>query len=167
MVRRLLLRLIVAAAFAVASTAFGVPAGHATTTTTAPESYNYDHLASFAQRAFDSAVRRTVPSPGLQARRVSVRAVAGAGVAAEEATVTIGPKVAGQMEARGWTEKAIQEAMKSGKQVRAINKATGNPATRYISPTTGQSVVVDDVTGEVIHVGGPGFKYGPGSGDVP
>lgn len=87
--------------------------------------------------------------------------------AAEVTTVTIGPKVAAQMEARGWTEEAIQEAMSSGKQIRAVNKATGNPATRYINPTTGQSVVVDDVTGEVIHVGGPGFKYGPGSGDVP
>jgi hypothetical protein len=57
--------------------------------------------------------------------------------------------------------------MQDGKQVRAINKANGNPATRYIHPETGQSVVVDDVTGEVIHVGGPGFKYGPESGDVP
>jgi hypothetical protein len=55
----------------------------------------------------------------------------------------------------------------SGKQVRAVNKATGNPATRYVHPNTGQSVVIDDVTGQVIHVGGPRFKYGPGSGDVP
>jgi RHS repeat-associated protein len=87
--------------------------------------------------------------------------------AGEVTTVTIGPKIAGQMEARGWTSEAIEEAMSSGKQVRAINRATGNPATRYINLMTGQSVVVDDVTGEVIHVGGPGFKYGPGSGDVP
>lgn len=71
------------------------------------------------------------------------------------------------MGARGWDNKAVQEAMRSGKQVRATNKANGNPATRYIHPTTGQSMVVDDVTGEVIHVGGPGFKYGPESGDVP
>jgi hypothetical protein len=33
--------------------------------------------------------------------------------------------------------------------------------------TTGQSVVLDDVTKEVIHVGGPGFTYGPGSEDLP
>jgi hypothetical protein len=46
-------------------------------------------------------------------------------------------------------------------------KATGNPATPYVHPKTGQSVVLDDVTGEVIHVGGPGFTYGPRSGDVP
>lgn len=67
----------------------------------------------------------------------------------------------------GETGDAIQEAMESGQQVKAVNKATGNPATRYVHPTTGQSVGVDDVTGEVIHVGGPGFKYGPGSGDLP
>jgi hypothetical protein len=76
-------------------------------------------------------------------------------------------KIARQMSRRGWTDEAIQEAKRSGRKVRAINKATGNPATRYVHPKTGQSVVIDDVTGEVIHVGGPGFKYGPESGDVP
>ena len=35
----------------------------------------------------------------------------------------------------------------------------GNAATRHVHPTTGRSVVVDDVTGEVIHVGGDGFVY--------
>jgi hypothetical protein len=35
----------------------------------------------------------------------------------------------------------------------------GNASTRYVHPTTGQSVVFDDVTKEVIHLGGPGFKY--------
>ena len=52
-------------------------------------------------------------------------------------------------------------------QTDAVNKANGNPATRYVNPDTGQSVVIDDVTGQLIHVGGPGFKYGPGSGDMP
>ena len=81
--------------------------------------------------------------------------------------ISIGGKVARQMETRGWTEDSVKEAVESGEQVQAVNKATGNPATRYISPKTGQSVVVDDVTKEVIHVGGPGFKYGPESGDLP
>jgi hypothetical protein len=71
------------------------------------------------------------------------------------------------MARRGWTPQQIDEAVQSGKQVPAISKATGNPATRYVHPETGQSVVVDNVTGEVIHVGGPGFRYGPGSGDLP
>ncbi|MBX3329142.1 MAG: hypothetical protein KF722_01980 [Nitrospira sp.] len=82
-------------------------------------------------------------------------------------SLKISPKIAKQMGPRGWTPKAIKEAVKSGRQVPAINKATGNPATRYVNPTTGQSVVIDNVTREVIHVGGPGFKYGPGSGDLP
>lgn len=89
---------------------------------------------------------------------------AGRGVAG---ATKIGLKVGGQMERRGWTDEMIHEAVKSGKQVKAMNRATGNPATRYIHPGTGQSVVIDNVTGEVIHIGGPGFQYGPGSGDVP
>jgi hypothetical protein len=46
---------------------------------------------------------------------------------------------------------AVQRAMPPLvlQQVRAVNKATGNPATRYIHPNTGQSVVIDDVTGQV------------------
>jgi hypothetical protein len=67
---------------------------------------------------------------------------------------------------RGWTTAQIEEAVRWGQRIRAVNKATGNPATRYVHPTTGQSVVVDDVTNEVIHLGGPGFQYGPGSGDL-
>jgi RHS repeat-associated protein len=81
--------------------------------------------------------------------------------------LVIGLKITKQMGPRGWTVKSIQEAIESGKQIRAVNKATGNPATRYVHPKTGQSVVIDDVTGEVIHVGGRGFRYGPGSGDLP
>lgn len=77
------------------------------------------------------------------------------------------PKIQRQLGPRGWTTEGIDEAVQSGQQVRAVNKATGNPATRHVHPQTGQSVVVDDVTGQVIHVGGPGFKYGPASGDVP
>jgi hypothetical protein len=65
-----------------------------------------------------------------------------------------------QMEARGWTPDQIQEAISNGKQYPAANNVNpGNTATRYVNPTTGQSVVVDDQTGEILHVGGPGFKY--------
>jgi len=80
---------------------------------------------------------------------------------------TITGKIAMQMGPRGWTEDGIAEAIKSGQRIPAINKATGNAAVRYVHPQTGQSVVVDTVTNEVIHVGGPGFKYGPASGDIP
>ncbi|MHB8419236.1 MAG: hypothetical protein ACYDCL_14260 [Myxococcales bacterium] len=60
----------------------------------------------------------------------------------------------------------IQDAIANGDQVQAVNRANGNPAIRFVSPETGQSVVVDQVTNEVIHAGGPGFGYGPGSGDL-
>jgi hypothetical protein len=76
-------------------------------------------------------------------------------------------KILRQMPTRGWTPALIDEAIAGGRQVPAINFATNNPATRYVHPITGQSVVLDNVTREVIHVGGPGFKYGPGSGDIP
>ncbi len=75
-------------------------------------------------------------------------------------------KIEGQMQQRGWTPQQIQEAFDNGEQVNAINKATGGSATRYINPTTGQSVVIGNTTGQVIHVGGPGFLYGLASGDV-
>ena len=82
-------------------------------------------------------------------------------------SVSIGPKILRQMSKRGWTKTQIQQAVRGGQQVRAINKANGNPATRYVHPKTVQSVVVDDVTGDVLQVGGPGFSFGPGSGDLP
>ena len=68
-------------------------------------------------------------------------------------------KLARQMAARGWTEAQIEEAISSGAQFRAANLETGGPATRYIHPTTGRSVVIDDQTKEVIHVGGDWFVY--------
>jgi hypothetical protein len=61
---------------------------------------------------------------------------------------------------RGWTPDQITEAIQNGPKVSAVNLVTpGNAATRYIHPTTGRSVVVEDVSQEVIHVGGDGFVY--------
>jgi RHS repeat-associated protein len=69
-------------------------------------------------------------------------------------------KWANQLLKRGWTEKEISEAIASGERVPAVNNINpANGATRYISPSSGKSVVVDNVTQEVIHVGGAGFKY--------
>ncbi|MDE3234527.1 MAG: hypothetical protein KGO81_01140 [Bacteroidota bacterium] len=65
-----------------------------------------------------------------------------------------------QFEQRGWTEDQVSEAIKYGKSYDAVNNVhPENGATRYVHPTTGQSIVVDNVTKELIHVGGPGFKY--------
>lgn len=70
------------------------------------------------------------------------------------------PKMFRQMQQRGWTPAQITEAIQKGEQFPAKNLVNpANPAIRYVSPATGQSVVVDTVSGEVIHVGGPGFKY--------
>ena len=69
-------------------------------------------------------------------------------------------KWANQLAKRGWTEKQIGEAINKGKSFNAINNVNkANGATRFVHPKTGQSVVIDDVTKELLHVGGPGFKY--------
>ncbi len=65
-----------------------------------------------------------------------------------------------QLAKRGWTEKQITEAISRGKSFNAVNNVNkANGATRFVHPKTGQSVVIDDVTKELLHVGGPGFKY--------
>jgi hypothetical protein len=68
-------------------------------------------------------------------------------------------KLRRQMEKRGWTAAQIEEAVAYSERYPSSNLATGRPATRYVHPSTGRSVVIDDVTGEVIHVGGNGFQY--------
>jgi hypothetical protein len=69
-------------------------------------------------------------------------------------------KWARQMKQRGWTEAQIDEAIEHGTQYPAQNNVNpGNAAIRYVNPQTGLSVVVDNVTNEVIHVGGAGFLY--------
>ncbi len=68
-------------------------------------------------------------------------------------------KLLRQMAQRGWTPDQIAEAKASGERRPAANLETGGSATRYIHPTTGRSVVIDDESQEVIHVGGDGFVY--------
>ncbi|MCL6505378.1 MAG: hypothetical protein K6T86_22110 [Pirellulales bacterium] len=64
------------------------------------------------------------------------------------------------MAQRGWTPQQISEAIANGQRFPATNNVNpGNAATRYVRPTTGRSVITDNVTGEVIHVGGDGFLY--------
>lgn len=64
-----------------------------------------------------------------------------------------------QMTKRGWTDEQVTEALSAnGILVRnAVNP--GNPAMRHVHPTTGQSVVIDSKTNEIIHVGGKDFDY--------
>lgn len=56
-------------------------------------------------------------------------------------------------------EKMIQEAVEFGNKFPAKNNANGNSATRYVHPKTGKSVVVDDVTGDILQVGRSDFLY--------
>jgi hypothetical protein len=63
------------------------------------------------------------------------------------------------MAARGWTIEQIEEARDRGERHSAVNRETGQAATRYIHPETGRSVVIEEVSGDVIHVGGDGFIY--------
>lgn len=65
-----------------------------------------------------------------------------------------------KMRQRGWTADQITEAIPLGPRFAASNHINpANTATRYVHPTTGRSVVLDDSTGEVIHVGGDGYVY--------
>jgi hypothetical protein len=65
-----------------------------------------------------------------------------------------------KMVQRGWTSDQITAAIQKGRKSPAVNQVhSNNTATRHVHPTTGRSVVVDDVTDEVIHVGGDGFLY--------
>lgn len=60
------------------------------------------------------------------------------------------------MRKRGWTEEMIVEAMQT---VGIPMKGKKDPSTRYVHPETRKSVVVDDASGEIFHVGGEGYKY--------
>jgi RHS repeat-associated protein len=65
-----------------------------------------------------------------------------------------------QLARRGWTPEQIDEAIANGQKFPAQNNINpSNGATRFVDPTTGRSVVLDNVTNEVIHVGGDGFRY--------
>jgi hypothetical protein len=66
------------------------------------------------------------------------------------------PKLRKQMRKRCWTEQQIREAIRTP-GVRVKGKI--HPATRHVHPATGKSVVVDDRTGEIFHVGNERYKY--------
>ncbi len=69
-------------------------------------------------------------------------------------------KWASQFLKRGWTRELVTEAVTRGESFEAVNTVNkANGATRYVYPTTEQSIVIDNVTKELLHVGGPDFKY--------
>lgn len=52
-----------------------------------------------------------------------------------------------------WTQDKINMAFDGGQEFSTSNFKNGNPATRYIDPQTGDWLVVDDVTGDIIQFG--------------
>jgi hypothetical protein len=113
-------------------------------------------VATLGQSSLATATSRSAATGSALAR--------GATKAAEQGWKLGGFKSAAkwesQMAKRGWTPQQITEAMKKGEKFGAENLVNrGNAATRYVHPETGRSVVVDNVTKEVIHVGGDAFKY--------
>lgn len=61
---------------------------------------------------------------------------------------------------RGWVVNEIQEAYDKGVSYPEVDLTAGAaPATRFVHSTTGKSVVLNNATGRVIHVGGTGFQY--------
>ena len=69
---------------------------------------------------------------------------------------TISPKIQSQMNQRGWNTEMINNAI-STPGIPATGKL--GPATRFVDPGTGQSIIIDNSTGQIFHVGGPGYKY--------
>ena len=65
-------------------------------------------------------------------------------------------KLLKQMRRGDWTEKMIREAMLTPGIAMRGKKG---PATRHVHPTSGCSVIVDNATGEIFHLGRKEFEY--------
>ncbi len=60
------------------------------------------------------------------------------------------------MRKRNWTDQQLREALATpGLPVASKEHA----ATRHVHPSSGKVVVVDNVTGEIFHVGDEGYDY--------
>jgi hypothetical protein len=62
------------------------------------------------------------------------------------------------MTSRGWTKQEILDTVREGDAYAVTNKATGGPATEYVSRSTGKFVVIDNKSGQVLQVSGQGFS---------
>ena len=61
---------------------------------------------------------------------------------------------------RGWIEGEVLEAYLNGTFFDAVDMTDDNaPATRFVHPASGKSVVINNATGKIIHVGGKDFQY--------
>ncbi len=61
---------------------------------------------------------------------------------------------------RNWVADEIREAYDQGLFYSAVDMTANNaPATRFIHPINGKSVVINNATGKIIHGGGKDFQY--------
>ena len=61
---------------------------------------------------------------------------------------------------RGWLSSEILEAYTQGDFFEAVDLTGSNTAaTRFVHPESGKSVVINNATGKIIHVGGKDFQY--------
>ena len=61
---------------------------------------------------------------------------------------------------RGWTPIEIRQAYDMGAAIPAVGMtANSTAATRFVHPVTGKSVIINNTSGRVIHVGGEDFQY--------
>jgi hypothetical protein len=64
-----------------------------------------------------------------------------------------------RMNSRGWDHQQINEAFDQGTQEPAVDLEFQQPATRYLHPSTGKSLTVNDLTGRIVMLGDKLFKY--------
>ena len=119
-----------------------------------------EHAQAQSERPREAAKQLTTDTIDVTVTVLVTRGVGGLGSGLKFGGHKKDAKWLSQMEKRGWTEKQISKAVDRGKRFPAENLVNkGNAATRYVHPETGRSVVVDNVTKEIIHIGGDGFKY--------
>jgi RHS repeat-associated protein len=67
-----------------------------------------------------------------------------------------------RMAQRGWTPQEITRVYREGVPSQVPDKTAGfTPATQYVDPATGKFIVVNNATGNVVQVSGPGFRPNP------
>lgn len=111
------------------------------------------------QVAINVAIGAVGRGIGLGIEAIQAARAARAAAAAEAAVdvTNLSAKIVRQMGTRGWTTQEILDTVKGGKAFDVVNKATGGPATEYVS-SSGKFVVVDNATKQVIQVSKPGYS---------
>jgi len=74
----------------------------------------------------------------------------------------LSPKIQKQMASRGWTPQEIDRVYRMGTPSQVVDRTAGfTPATQYIDTQTGNFIVINNRTGNVIQISKPGFLPNP------